>query len=144
MSEEIIKVLDYLGEKFGIAIDWASTNVLPQIQTILHKLTIYEIVISSIWTAAGLIGLICCSYFILQMMKGYKSARELQTSNFWWNYWKYDDDVTFRDEAVVATVFLCIMTFISLVVFIICFDDLLRWCIIPEVQLFKYIQDLIP
>lgn len=27
MSEEIIKVLDNLAERFGVAVDWTSTNV---------------------------------------------------------------------------------------------------------------------
>lgn len=29
MSENIIKVLDELGKRFGIAIDWSSENVTP-------------------------------------------------------------------------------------------------------------------
>lgn len=29
MSQEIINVLDNLGEKFGIAIDWSNENILP-------------------------------------------------------------------------------------------------------------------
>lgn len=29
MSEEVIKILDALAEKFGLAIDWTSANVLP-------------------------------------------------------------------------------------------------------------------
>lgn len=32
MSVEVIKVLDALVEKFGIAIDWTSANVLPYLQ----------------------------------------------------------------------------------------------------------------
>lgn len=29
MSEEVIKILDTIAEKFGLAIDWTSANVLP-------------------------------------------------------------------------------------------------------------------
>ena len=32
MSEEIIKVLDALAEKFGVAVDWTSANVIPYLE----------------------------------------------------------------------------------------------------------------
>ena len=89
MSEEMIKVLDYLGEKFGIVIDWASTNVMPQIQSVLHRLTIYEIVVSAIWAVAGLLGVIAGSRILWKIFRGHSAARETQTSNFWWRYWKW-------------------------------------------------------
>lgn len=37
MSQEIIKVLDNLCEKFGIAIDWTSQNVKPYLQELFCK-----------------------------------------------------------------------------------------------------------
>ena len=32
ISDGIIKVLDSLADKFGIAIDWTSSNILPYLQ----------------------------------------------------------------------------------------------------------------
>lgn len=37
MSEEVIKILDALAEKFGLAIDWTSANVLPYLQQLCDK-----------------------------------------------------------------------------------------------------------
>lgn len=37
MGEEIIKVLDALAEKFGLAIDWTSNNVIPYLETLCGK-----------------------------------------------------------------------------------------------------------
>ena len=37
MSEEIIKVLDSLSEKFGMTIDWTSQNVLPYLQDLMNR-----------------------------------------------------------------------------------------------------------
>ena len=51
VSSEIIKVLDYLGEKFGIAIDWTSNNVLPYLQTLVDKFIKWEISTSILWIA---------------------------------------------------------------------------------------------
>ena len=32
MGDEIIKVLDKIGEQFGVAIDWSNANVMPNIR----------------------------------------------------------------------------------------------------------------
>lgn len=37
MSDEIIKVLDSLSEKFGMTIDWTSQNVLPYLQDLMNR-----------------------------------------------------------------------------------------------------------
>lgn len=49
ISNEIIKVLDALYEKFGIVIDWTSTNILPYLETLFGKFIKWEIA-SSIFT----------------------------------------------------------------------------------------------
>lgn len=32
LSSEIINVLEFVGDKFGIAIDWTQANVMPYLQ----------------------------------------------------------------------------------------------------------------
>ena len=51
VSSEIFEVLDYLGEKFGIAIDWTSNNVLPYLQALIDKFIKWEIFTSILWIA---------------------------------------------------------------------------------------------
>lgn len=51
VSPEIIEVLDYLGEKFGIAINWTSNNVLPYLQALVDKFIQWEIFTSILWIA---------------------------------------------------------------------------------------------
>lgn len=46
MSDEIIKILDDLGQRFGIAIDWSSQNVMPYLQDLVRRFTTYEIATS--------------------------------------------------------------------------------------------------
>ena len=43
MSEQIIKVLDSVCEKFGIAIDWTNNNVLPYIQQLGDKIVKHDL-----------------------------------------------------------------------------------------------------
>ena len=54
MSEEIIKVLDDLSERFGVAIDWSEENVLPYAQELFQKFVNYEIWTSALWIVIGL------------------------------------------------------------------------------------------
>lgn len=48
-SEELIKVFDYMGEKFGIAIDWSNTNVVPYLQELCGRFIDWEIATSIAW-----------------------------------------------------------------------------------------------
>lgn len=55
ISNEIIKVLDALCNKFGIAIDWSGENVLPYLNTLIDKYINYEITTSIYWIFTGVI-----------------------------------------------------------------------------------------
>ena len=48
-SREIIAILDYLCQRFGIAIDWTSDNVMPYIQDLGERFIQYEIYTSFAW-----------------------------------------------------------------------------------------------
>jgi hypothetical protein len=57
-SDEIIKVIDNLCEKFGVAIDWTSQNVVSYLQQVGQRVVNYEIGTSIVWLVVGLIALI--------------------------------------------------------------------------------------
>ena len=63
MSEEIIKVLDALADKFGLAVDWTSANVVPYLEQLCGKYVNYEIATSVVWIMLWLlffiVGIIC-------------------------------------------------------------------------------------
>lgn len=70
MSDEIIKLLDDLGQRFGIAIDWSSENVLPYLQDLMNRYIKYETMTSIMLMVIGVIGLLLGIIFIY---KGFKS-----------------------------------------------------------------------
>lgn len=55
MSNEIIKVLDDLSQRFGIVIDWTDKNVFPYLLDLTNRIVKYEIINSIIWIAFELI-----------------------------------------------------------------------------------------
>lgn len=66
VSEEIIDVLEYLGEKFGVAIDRSSDTLLPVLQNLGHKYIRWEIATSIAWLVIGVIFFNCWIYFITE------------------------------------------------------------------------------
>lgn len=43
ISNEIIEVLDYLCDKFGIAIDWTNQNIIPYLEQLFTKFIAWEL-----------------------------------------------------------------------------------------------------
>lgn len=74
MSTEIIKVLDYIGEKVGITIDWTSENVIPYVQELCSKYINYEIATSIAWLVLGVILLVIAIVCFVAAKKVWKQA----------------------------------------------------------------------
>ena len=90
MSKEIIKILDALAEKAGLAIDWTSANVLPYLQQLCSKYVTYEIVTSIVWILVGI-----CLLFV-----GKYSIKKTE------QYWeKYKKEALYSDYDGIAILF---------------------------------------
>ena len=81
VSSEIIEVLDYLGEKFGIAIDWTSNNVLPYLQTLADKFIKWEISTSIVWIVIAVFVMI--GMIVLINLKGVREINEETDGMLW-------------------------------------------------------------
>ena len=81
VSSEIIEVLDYLGEKFGIAIDWTSNNVLPYLQALVDKFIKWEICTSIVWIAIA--AFIIVMTITLINLKGFREINEETYGMLW-------------------------------------------------------------
>lgn len=53
LSTEVIKILDALCQKFGLVIDWTTTNIIPYMETLCGKIINYEIATSVVWMVLG-------------------------------------------------------------------------------------------
>lgn len=78
ISDGIIKVLDSLADKFGIAIDWTSSNILPYLQELCTKYVRYEIATSIIWL---IVGIICLVFARKCFTKGKESYADTEEQN---------------------------------------------------------------
>ena len=64
-SEQIIAVLDKLGEQMGIAIDWTGANVLPYIQDLIGRIAQIQITNSIIGIVFATLSLFASIYLLI-------------------------------------------------------------------------------
>lgn len=142
MNNKIIEVLDYLGEKIGLAIDWTAENVYPQVIEFMGRYKTYEIVMDIIWI---LIALGCCFGMYLYIKKIVIPAKirckETREDNLWFECWS--GDTSCNIGGTILTVFLGYITFVAVMIMFVFIGDLVKWIVIPEMQFYEVIKSLI-
>lgn len=118
VSSEIIEVLDYLGEKFGIAIDWTSNNVLPYLQTLVDKFIKWEISTSIVWIVIA--AFIMVAMIVLINLKGVREINEETYGMLW---------IPIIVLIIVSFIVICIQIF-----------DIIECNIFPEKALYDFIK----
>lgn len=117
MLDEIIKLLDDLGQRFGIAIDWSSENVMPYLKDLVSRFTTYEIATSIMWLIVGLIFLLA-GIFSIKIVKSKDSIHSL-------------------------ILFPVILAVIGIVMIMCQISDIITCCTIPEKMILEYINYLL-
>ena len=127
VSGEIIKVLDDLCRRFGIAVDWTSENVLPFLQDLCSRYIQYEVFTSIAWCALPLIVFVVSG--LLWAISGIACK-------------KVGSD-TAEDVCCIST----IVFFATMVIgFLICSSqafDIIECYTIPEKVILEYIKTLL-
>ena len=118
VSSEIIEVLDYLGEKFGIAIDWTSNNVLPYLQALVDKFIKWEISTSILWIAIAIF--IIAMTITLVNLKGFREINEETYGMLW---------VPIIALIIISFIVICIQIF-----------DIIECNVFPEKALYDFIK----
>lgn len=130
ISEQIIKILDALCAKFGIAINWTSENVIPYVEVLCKKLVTYEIVTSAMWI------LLVWALF---------GASAIATKKLHpWFMKKYEDE--YEDLYEVADISMWAVTILLGIIMgcVTCGQaiDIIKCLTFPEMYVFEYVSDL--
>lgn len=133
VSDQIIEVLDALCEKFGVAIDWTSDNVLPYVESLCTKLISWEI-----WTSVYWIGLMTLISIILlfvskKITKEYVKIRD--------DCYHYEEDCLFV-TAICSWVAFGVTAIVSMFVIGDEIYDIITCVTFPEMMLIEKIQSL--
>lgn len=139
ISEQIIKVLDNLAERFGMVIDWSQENVLPYIQDLSDRIVRYDIAKSCIWIILGLLFIFGGLLFITQQ-------RRISIKNKKRTF-LFDEDGDFRngyyeDSQTLFVVFYVIISIIFIIFIISNVFDIIRDIYLPEKLIIYTIKSL--
>lgn len=146
MNNKIIEVLNYLGEKIGLFIDWTAENIYPQVVDFMGRYRAYAILVDAIWI---LIGLGCCFGFCLYIKKAVMPARvkclEEGRDNFWYEYNCYlkSSWTNANDGGTILTIVLGVITTVMFVGLCVNLSDIIKWIIVPESQFYETIKSLL-
>ena len=130
MSDEIIKILDDLGQRFGVAIDWSSQNIMPYLQDLRSRYINYEIITSIVWL---IVFIICSIGMIIAIQKLIKHQQE------------HNKSCSYACEIIWPTIIS--ITFMFLIIFCIIgigcqINDMIMCNTIPEKLIVNYISNL--
>ena len=124
ISSEITNILNDLGSRFGVVIDWTSQNVTPYIQDLISRIAKLEMCNSIM---ALICGIICAIATILCIRFAVKH---------------YEDDVDeFIGISIVTISIICGM--LMLILIPIGIDGLTKAIYLPEFTAIEYMQKLI-
>lgn len=118
VSDQIIEVLNYLGEKLGVTIDWTSENVWPYVQTLCGKYINWEIATSVVWIVIGIA-------LIILAIIAFKGAR----------------NPNINDEGFLYMVFVILLILGAVVMFAQIFD-IIKCIYISELKIYEYVKSL--
>lgn len=79
MSEEIIKVLDNLAQRFGIVIDWTSKNIIPYLEDLASRYIAYNNLIAIVQIVISVVLIILGIICIIKLVK-WKNGEDYDNS----------------------------------------------------------------
>ena len=122
-SEQTIKILDYICEKFGIAIDWTSETIWPTIQTLATKYIRWEIASSILWIIIWSITMIICFVLIKKINRCVKN-----NDGCWYDGTVIGIGLSYAGVVAFGTA-ICSQVF-----------DIVKCIVFPELKLFEFLQ----
>ena len=128
MSEEIIKVLDELGKRFGIVIDWSNQNIIPYLQEVLKRFICYRNITACVWIILS----------IAMTISGVVMIRSL-------NRWRKSDDYDDYDYDILALLGYIFSVFITALGIGLIFGNMfgiIKNVCMPEMAIYEYITNI--
>ena len=136
ISNQVIEVLDAVCDKFGIAIDWTSNNVIPYIEQLGNKIIAYDICMSIMWLVVG-----CIPLTIAFLIKKFLNKKKLEAKEEPNNY--YFTDGTLDDGVEDCYFIVGILLAIAIVIGISNIQGIIQDIIFPEKTIIEFITPYI-
>ena len=137
ISEQVIKVLDAVCDKFGIAIDWTSNNVIPYIQELGNKIIIYDICNNIIWLVVGCV----MPLIVAILIKKFLNKKKLEAKETINDY--YYTDGSLDEGAWCCYAMIIILIIIAIILTISNIQDIIQDIVFPEKTIIEFIKPYI-
>ena len=128
MSEEIIKVLDELGKRFGIVIDWSNQNIIPYLQELFKRFICYRNITACVWIILSIAMTISGVVMFRSLNKWRKSD----------DYGDYDDDMLVE----LGYIFSVFITALGIGLIIGNVFGIIKNVCMPEMAIYEYITNI--
>ena len=139
MGDEVIKVLNHLGDQFGVAIDWSSTNVMPYLNDLMTRMIKYGIYINIYHI---MYAIFITALFIIVTIVLYKIACKMIL--------KSEENEEYINSAKILSTAFAISLVTTVIVALIevgnikdCIADIIELNTVPEKYVVEIIQDKI-
>lgn len=130
MSNEVIKILDDLSKRFGVAIDWSSENVLPYLKELSERVVKHETVIL-------IVNILFCMTTIAIMY--FVGKRVLC---FFWKKYKEDKYSTYDFWAYLLGLIMAILFVVLFVTIVSDANKLITCLTLPEKVLIDFMKNI--
>lgn len=134
MTDGIIKVIDNLAAKFGMVIDWTSSNVVPYLQELADRFIQYEIATS--YAYIGIMVALCGVFWILAV--SYYRHLKKSEGDDWYGLDGLDEGPYFL--VIILHVIAVGLSIAALIVTCVQIFDIIEAKFIPEKTIYDYIQ----
>ena len=128
MSEEIIKVLDELGKRFGVIIDWSNQNIIPYLQELLKRYICYQNITACVWIIISIAITVGGVVMIRSLNRWRKSD----------DYDDYDDDIL----ALLGYIFSVFIIALGIGLIIGNMFGIIKNVCMPEMVIYEYITNI--
>ena len=128
MSEEIIKVLDELGKRFGIVIDWSNQNIIPYLQELLKRFICYRNITACVW-------------IILSIAMTISGVVMIRALNKWRKSDDYDD-YSYDILALLGYIFSVLIIALGIGLIIGNMFGIVKNVCMPEMVVYEYITNI--
>ena len=137
ISQQVIKVLDAGCDKFGIAIDWTSNNVIPYIEQLGNKIITYDICNSITWLVIGSVIPLTGAIFIKKFLNEKKLEAKERMNDY------YHTDGSLDDGAWCCYLIIGILLVIAIVIGTISSQSIIQDIVFPEKTIIEFITQYI-
>ena len=137
ISEQVIKVLDVVCDKFGIAIDWTSNNVMPYLQQVGNKIITYDICVSIMWLVIGSAIPLTVAILIKKFLNKKKLEAKETINDYYYTDGSLDDGAEFCYAIIIVLIIIAIVLTVNNI------QSIIQDIVFPEKTLIEFIKPYI-